>query len=630
MSGQRSLLITLTGAVLLSLALLAGHSQAQSSPDLEARKAMSGAGTRLLSALQGTSSGAPAAEPQAPTAGPALFGGGANVVVNDPAAETDVQNETTLAVLGNTICAGYNDLVFGGYSGLSRSADLGASWNEQGGLGQYGDPAVAVHEATGTFYYAELAMIGGLSAIGVAESGDDCQSFSTAVNASPGYNAQDFQDKPWIAVDNSGGASDGNIYVCWARFVDGVSNPPGTDSEIVVSRSIDGGATFTDEQVVSLPTDFFAFGCHIDVGPNGQVYVAWSDRGGDFPIRFRRSLDAGLTWQTATKVNLLPIRHAGIDRIVTCGDILRFTLNGDIRTLAGAWMAVDTTGGPYNGRIYVAWQSDPAGATDNSDVYLTSSIDGGLTWAPEEQLGGGTVTDQFQPFVEVAGTGAVSVAWYDRRNDPSNNLDIDVYTAISSNGGATVDPLVRVTDASFPTYIPYSCYMGDYIAVAGDASSFHYAWGDNRNAGDPDVYFDSLSAPPLKDAAADYDGDTVANGSDSDDDNDGCSDTRELGPNQIQGGQRDPNFFWDLYDTPPRDQAVNVGDISRVVGRFGSSGTATTIADALAPPPAPPAYHAGFDRTLRGPNAWNSGRANGSITIADISRAVAQFGHNCL
>ena len=86
-------------------------------------------------------------------------------------------------------------------------------------------------------------------------------------------------------------------------------------------------------------------------------------------------------------------------------------------------------------------------------------------------------------------SGAVSVSWYDRRNDAANNLQTDVYKAFSSDGGATFGAIQRVTDQSFgipqlnPNFDPNiaQCYMGEYIAAVGDAHNFYYAWGDNRN-----------------------------------------------------------------------------------------------------------------------------------------------------
>ena len=270
---------------------------------------------------------------------------------------------------------------------------------------------IAVHKASGNFYYAELAQFPGVSTleIGVARSVDDGETFAAAVNASPdAAGLPGFQDKPWMAVDNSGGAGDGNVYVCWTRFAPGAG-------EIRFSLSLDGGLTFQNEQVISRPTDMFPFGCHVDVGPHGEVNVAYSDRGAGFPIIFVTSQDSGLTFLAPVQVNSLPIRHPGIDRVVLC-EAFRTTLNGDIRQLAQAWMAVDTSGGPFNGNIYIVWASDPTGAIDNSDVFFSRSVDGGVTWSPEVQIDAaagapGGATDQFEPFVEVNGAGVVAIAW---------------------------------------------------------------------------------------------------------------------------------------------------------------------------------------------------------------------------
>jgi hypothetical protein len=119
-----------------------------------------------------------------------------------------------------------------------------------------------------------------------------------------------------------------------------------------------------------------------------------------------------------------------------------------------------------------------------------------------------------------------------------------------------------------------------------------------------------------------------------DNDRDGCTNDQELGPTAILGGTRSPSIFWDFFDTPNpsgvRDGAINVSDISRVVARFGSSAAAPSKANAytqaLAVPPAAPAYSPAFDRTAAGSL---SGPPDGSVAISDISRIVAQFGHNC-
>ena len=495
------------------------HAQPPPAEPADFRHALSGGGASLLQFLR-------APTPHIDTATAASTSSGIGVgmpappnldlFINDPALdrpESTTQSEPSLAVLGSTICAGYNNTRQGPLpnplSGFARSTDRGSTWTDRGATGRFrfSDPVLAVHRASRTFYYADIALTGLAINISVSRSTNDCTSFPTLVNASPSSTEDEMQDKPWMAVDNTGGPYDGNVYVCWTRF--------GGDGSLHFSRSTDRATSFVDEQVIAPATDLSPFGCHVNVGPDGEVYVAWSDRGNDFPIHFRRSLDGGLTWDPVMQINTAPIRQPGMDRFVVCeSGSIRPTLNGDIRMLPQAWMAVDDTGGPFTGNIYVVWASDPPGDVDNSDIFMSHSSYGGQTWSPEIQIGGGTVTDQFLPAVEVGGTGVVSVLWYDRRNDPANNFAIDVYTTFSRDGGATIAPIERVSDVSFPVppltgqptatgnFDPgrSACYMGDYLAIAADTDYFYYAWGDNRRTvvsttypdgrPDPDVFFE--------------------------------------------------------------------------------------------------------------------------------------------
>jgi Big-like domain-containing protein len=461
---------------------------------------------------------------------PAIAIAQTDVIVNNPATDNAMtnhttQNETTMAVRGRTICAGYNDTGpdTGVSPGLSRSTNNGTAWTDLGSIGVFprviGDPSIAVDQGTGTFYYAELATLEGRPAIGVARSvaPDDCRNFADPQNASAtssGLADTTFNDKPWIAVDNTGGVDDGNVYVCWTRFFN-ITSPAGTVEvqELRFSRSTDGGVNYVNEQVLAAPGTN-PFGCSVGVGPNGAVNVAWADQQGG-TIFFRRSTDGGVNFITPTVPVSAVNRPPGSDRMVDClpanGDRpdRHFTLNSDIRQFNQAWMAVDSTGGPFNGNIYVVWAGDPVGMPDNSDVFFSRSTNGGTIWDPPVQIGaGGGATDQFEPFVAVGGNGEVSIAWYDRRNDPANT-QIDVYKTFSRTGGATFTPISRVTDQSFGVprlnrhYDPFlsGCYMGEYISVAADANSFYYLWGDNRNRvtnllwpppgrPDPDVFFE--------------------------------------------------------------------------------------------------------------------------------------------
>jgi hypothetical protein len=128
-------------------------------------------------------------------------------------------------------------------------------------------------------------------------------------------------------------------------------------------------------------------------------------------------------------------------------------------------------------------------------------------------------------------------------------------------------------------------------------------------------------------ACTDFDGDTLCDHVDPDDDSDLCSDVRELSTAPEQGGMRNPQHFWDFYD-PGRDAAISGPDFFMVLARFG--GTGNPAIDPLSPPAPPPAYHTRFDRgPLVGPDQWDLGPADGAISGPDFFALLAQFGHSC-
>lgn len=116
-----------------------------------------------------------------------------------------------------------------------------------------------------------------------------------------------------------------------------------------------------------------------------------------------------------------------------------------------------------------------------------------------------------------------------------------------------------------------------------------------------------------------------------DTDRDGCTNGQELGPDAAFGGQRNPNKFWDVFDTPDaantRDAIISTGDILRVVARFGTTGVPGSPLDA----PAPTGYHAAFDRSppVPGDHAWALNGPDGAVTTGDVFASVVQFGHTC-
>jgi hypothetical protein len=221
--------------------------------------------------------------------------------------------------------------------------------------------------------------------------------------------------------------------------------------------------------------------------------------------------------------------------------------------------------------------------------------------------------------------------------DTITNADLDVYHGHSH---ATAEYPGGIYHYHLTAEAPYLNGAGFYGTPGTVSYSFSATPTPTPTSGataTPTSSPTPTASPTPKNPLGDSDGDTVANDSDPDDDNDGCTDVAEVGANPLAGGGRNPHVFWDFFDvpTPPsftRDKAISVGDIAAIVARFGSSrpggppDEATALAEAHSAPPAPPAYHAGYDRT---PSGALTGAPDGAISVQDIGRAVAQFGHSC-
>lgn len=168
------------------------------------------------------------------------------------------------------------------------------------------------------------------------------------------------------------------------------------------------------------------------------------------------------------------------------------------------------------------------------------------------------------------------------------------------------------------------------LASAAVAATLLLALGGGRAS--PGL---SLSVAPGFDQGA-----PVALGSSqyADTDQDGCDDMLELYADPMSGGGRAPDSFWDFFD-PNRDGAVSGLDFFPVLGRFNATAPSypappsaqDALAEALSPAPPPPAYHAGHDRTVPGPNGdpWDTRAPDGAISGIDVFLVLKQFNHSC-
>ncbi|MBI4851520.1 MAG: exo-alpha-sialidase [Acidobacteria bacterium] len=417
---------------------------------------------------------------------PQLSSLGTNVRVNNPGLDTVLrtQSETSVAVRGSNVVASFNDIaVDRNTCGYSFSTDGGntfaqSSIPEPGDQFNLGDGVVA-YGPNGELYYALLALKGNnfTSIVGVTKSTDNGATFQGLGDASNTLNNDDnFHDKEWIAVDNSNAATRGNVYVSWTVF--GL-----TDTFIAVSTSTDGGKTFGSPVNVSTNNNLVVQGSMPMVGPNGELYVAFSSitlNGGIVSsVSLVKSVDGGKTFSAPKPIainNNFPFFN------VTGGD--------GVRASAFPSLAVDK-----DGRIHVVYADFSSGATrDRSDIFYVRSTDSGNTFSTPLKINDdSTDTTQINPSVAVAGDGSVGIRWWDRRNDMVNDSLTDVYMAISKDNGASFGKNFRITDHNW-VFSPSESgdYHGDYDGLTADDKNFYLSWSDERS-GDPDVFFTQIA-----------------------------------------------------------------------------------------------------------------------------------------
>jgi len=300
-------------------------------------------------------------------------------------------------------------------------------------------------------------------------------------------------DKPHLAIDQSSGSYEGNIYVAWTSLN---AHPNFTHRNIAFSRTTidlwpepaDTVISISEGVVDSGGISTICQGVNLVVAPDGTLYAAWAIYDNwytgvpsETAIGFNRSLDGGATWGEATRI-------IGVDGIREYPDDDALPPK-EFRAHSFPVMAVDTAGGG-KGTIYLVWADDRYGAGPNgykdADILMISSTDGGLTWSDttnptrvnSDSEGNGR--DQWFPWIAVDPAGGVNVAFYDCRSDADNYMT-EVWLARSEDGGESFTNH-RLSEVSFePCVIRESSrYLGDYLGIAATAERVYTVWWDNR------------------------------------------------------------------------------------------------------------------------------------------------------
>lgn len=438
---------------------------------------------------------APGTAPLPPQPGRCLNGPD-NVLVNNPAEDgtspADTQSETALVKgRGAKLVAAYNDsfsftIARNSFTGYSVSADHGQSWTDKGlgpipsGGGEannLGDPVLARDNASGVIHFCSIAFTGPMDTfrIGTTRSSNDGATWGRAVVIGPPGN---FLDKPWIAVDNSGQATQGTVYVTFTLF------PAKTSVDVLgiyLFVSTDGGLHFQPAggalASALVATSFAVQGSQVAVGPDGAVHVMWYEQGsygGPAALKTRRYVALGLKPTS-------PVAVANLTSLQDNGDL---SLNG-FRSNSFPIVAVH----PKSGHLYAVYNDcDAFFGGDRGNIFFVQSTDAGATWTtPHKVNDDRTTRTQFQPSIAVRPNGtALAICWYDCRDDPNNQLMArwGVTARIQRQNvkfgrNFCISPQFPPVFGVDPLVNPR--YMGDYDQMAADNKFFYTTWGDNRD-----------------------------------------------------------------------------------------------------------------------------------------------------
>lgn len=365
------------------------------------------------------------------------------------------------------------------------STDGGAHWRrtvvpvpENAGRKCYAPDAAFSPDGTLHVSYATLKGVSNApSALWVASSRDDGRTLSapSRVSGPLGFQAR-------IAADPG---RPGRLFVTWlqARALGNLKfTAPG--NPIVVARSDDGGATWTDPAGVNDPRRGRVLAPAPAVGPRGELYVLYLDVGGDrldyegahegsggppyagrFSLVLGRSRDGGRTWdESVVDDDVVPV-----ERFIPFLPPFP-SLAVDRRT----------------GRIYAGFHDGRAGT---ADVWVWSLAPGDRGWSGPVRVNDTARhdrTSQYMPALAVAPGGRLDVVYYDRRDDANENVLNEVSLQSSSDHGRSFGGRVTLSSRSFDSRIGFGSErglpnLGSRLGLVSGKDEAVAVWSDTRS-----------------------------------------------------------------------------------------------------------------------------------------------------
>jgi hypothetical protein len=410
------------------------------------------------------------------------------------------QNEESIAACRaktNIVLGGTNDYrgildPEGNFTGWHLSLDGGTTLANEGllpsidGIPSGGDPVDAVdadcnlyasslnydpfdpfHNLNGIGMYRTTA-----ATLAACPSGSDPSCWPTrrlVATSAPSH----FLDKEWFDVGESGPAGR-VVWVVFSDFVIDDSAPLGYTSASIMAVRCDAALAACTAPILISGTDLDVQFADVTIGPDGRVYVTWSEIQNELPG------ENGQPGQPQTFIHKLRIAPAGSttfgptrviaveEKPIAFGAHLH---SADFRVATYPKHAV--VGGSSAQRIFVTWDACSALATpfdfvcEEPVIKLTYSDDDGATWSTQTVISKGG-DNYFPTIASDPLRGTLALAWFTSRYDPvfHNRQDVELVSVDATR--VRVGNPSRITKLSNePEADPLlgGFFIGDYIEV---------------------------------------------------------------------------------------------------------------------------------------------------------------------
>ncbi len=383
---------------------------------------------------------------------------------------------------------------------LANKITINTSYSDDGGI-TWSSPIWQAHQTVGNtsadvsmgydlngnlymayIDYDDVNFLNG--AIYVRKSIDGGVNWGTAVEATSMTDCpnQACIDRPWIAIDKSGGVNDGAVYITSMNADQPtISLPP---YHPYLSVSTDNGVSFSNPRY--LDTLSFNAGSTITQPMPSPLVTS----GGIFMA----------IYPSYEPINQGPFAHLYIAQSTSAG--------ADINHLD----AYSGSGNPISnsflkkGSLFKSDPSDPnhlayfflKETSSDVDVYFMESFDAGINWTAQQRvnqdpLGNGKLQDLVWADFDLDGD--LAVCWRDRRNGGTNTYqtDTEIYAVVRWKDSINFSPDFPISDQLIQHDDVLDGKGNDFMNVNFLNDTIYAVWGDVRT-GILSIYINKISA----------------------------------------------------------------------------------------------------------------------------------------